>query len=170
MGRVAMRERRCRVVVPAKECDGDRRRVDRVAGVMPLAGAAAEVWSPSESGGGRIGSSKGGAILVVDDDAAVREVVAEFLEEAGYLVLQADGGREALRLLSESTGVIMMISDIRMPDMSGIELAEAALGIRDLKIILISGYFQPQMIKQRFLRKPFRMRELEAAVRAELMA
>jgi YesN/AraC family two-component response regulator len=64
----------------------------------------------------------------------------------------------------------MMISDVRMPDMSGIELAEAALAMRDLKIILVSGYFQPQPIKQRFLRKPFRMRELEAAIRAELKA
>ncbi len=138
---------------------------------MRLASVCAKFWSAPDSAGGKTRSArKSGAILVVDDDRAVREIVAEFLEEAGFDVLQADGGREALRLLSETAGVVMMISDIRMPDMSGIELAEAALALRDLKIILISGYFQPQPIKQRFLRKPFRMRELEAAVRAELAA
>jgi hypothetical protein len=39
---------------------------------------------------------------------------------------------------------------------------------RDLKVILISGYFVSQQVERRFLRKPFRMKELEAAVRAEL--
>ncbi len=132
---------------------------------------AARAGSGVESAGERTESRpRPGTILVVDDDAGVREIVAEFLEEAGYPVLQAKGGREALRLLSETPGIAMMISDVRMPDMSGIELAEAALALRDLKIILVSGYFQPQPIKQRFLRKPFRMRELVAAVRAELQA
>jgi YesN/AraC family two-component response regulator len=56
-----------------------------------------------------------------------------------------------------------------MPDMSGIELADAATKRRpDLKIILISGYFVAQQVDRRFLRKPFRMKELEAAVRDEL--
>ena len=63
----------------------------------------------------------------------------------------------------------MIITDIRMPDMSGIELANVATQRqKDLKIILISGYFVSQQVERRFLRKPFRMRELEAAVREEL--
>jgi YesN/AraC family two-component response regulator len=65
----------------------------------------------------------------------------------------------------------MIITDIRMPDMSGIELADVATQRQsDLKIILISGYFVSQQLERRFLRKPFRMRDLEAAVRAELEA
>jgi YesN/AraC family two-component response regulator len=65
----------------------------------------------------------------------------------------------------------MMITDIRMPDMSGIDLADIATQRRrGLKVILISGYFVSQQVKRRFLRKPFRMRDLEAAVRAELGA
>jgi YesN/AraC family two-component response regulator len=65
----------------------------------------------------------------------------------------------------------MIITDIRMPDMSGIELAEIATQQRaGLKIILMSGYFVSQQVQRRFLRKPFRMKELEAAVRAELDA
>ena len=63
----------------------------------------------------------------------------------------------------------MIITDIRMPDMSGIELANLATQRqKDLKIILISGYFVSQQVERRFLRKPFRMRDLEAAVREEL--
>jgi CheY-like chemotaxis protein len=107
--------------------------------------------------------------MIVDDDPEVRVIVAEFLEDFGYRVLQATGGAEALELLARTPDLSMIISDIRMPDMSGIELADVATQRRrDLKIILISGYFISQQVTRRFLRKPFRMKELEAAVRAEL--
>jgi len=108
-------------------------------------------------------------LLIVDDDPEVRIVVAEFLESSGFNVVQASGGREALDLLPRHPDVRMIISDIRMPDMSGIELVDIATRRqRDLKVILISGYFVSQQVGRRFLSKPFRMRELEAAVRAEL--
>jgi CheY-like chemotaxis protein len=110
-------------------------------------------------------------LLIVDDDPEVRIVVAEFLEGFGYEVVQATNGREALDLLPRHPDLRMIISDIRMPDMSGIELVDIATQRqRDLKVILISGYFVAQKIGRRFLGKPFRMRELEAAVRAELGA
>jgi CheY-like chemotaxis protein len=107
--------------------------------------------------------------MVVDDDPEVRVIVAEFLEDFGYRVIQASGGAEALSLLSQTPDLRMIITDIRMPDMSGIELADIATRRqRDLKVILISGYFVSQQVDWRFLRKPFRMKDLEAAVRAEL--
>ena len=110
-------------------------------------------------------------LMIVDDDPEVRIIVAEFLRDFGYQVVQAGGGAEALRLLSRTSDLRMIITDIRMPDMSGIELAELATQRRrDLKVILISGYFVSQQVERRFLRKPFRMRDLEAAVRAELNA
>jgi CheY-like chemotaxis protein len=110
-------------------------------------------------------------LMVVDDDPEVRVIVAEFLEDFGYQVVQASGGAEALTLLSHTPDLRMIITDIRMPDMSGIELADIATQRhRDLKVILISGYFVSQQVDLRFLRKPFRMRDLEAAVRAELEA
>jgi CheY-like chemotaxis protein len=118
------------------------------------------------SDGGRADRPK---LMIVDDDPEVRVIVAEFLEDFGYRVLQADGGAQALDLLARTPDLRMMISDIRMPYMSGIELADVATERRrDLKIILISGYFVSQQVNRRFLRKPFRMKELEAAVRAEL--
>ena len=108
-------------------------------------------------------------VLVVDDDADVREVAAGMLEELGYVVVQAGSGAEALTILESRPDLDIMVTDIRMPEMTGLELLERATGLRrDLKVILISGYFQPQVLTRRFLQKPFRTRELDAAIRAEL--
>ena len=108
-------------------------------------------------------------ILLVDDDAAVRLVIADFLEDFGYHVLQAGSGRQALDLLESNPGVRLLITDVRMPEMSGLELAEAAT-IRnpELKIILVSGHHAAPRVERRQLRKPFRMNELRAAILAEL--
>lgn len=110
-------------------------------------------------------------ILLVDDDDDVRETSADMLEELGYRVLQASSGAEALALLNDRPDLDVMVTDIRMPGMSGLELSDRARGVRqDLKIILISGYFLPQAIPQRFLQKPFRTHELDQAIQAELTA
>jgi CheY-like chemotaxis protein len=111
----------------------------------------------------------GAKLMIVDDDAEVRTVVAESLEDLGYRVVQASSGKEALDLLARTPNLRLLITDIRMPEMSGIELADLATQRNGaLKVILISGYFVAQQVRRRFLRKPFRMRDLEAAVRAEL--
>ncbi len=65
-------------------------------------------------------------LIVVDDDPDVRSVVEGFLIDAGYWVLEAVDGIQALVVLTHDPSVRMMISDIRMPGMSGIELAEEA--------------------------------------------
>jgi CheY-like chemotaxis protein len=108
-------------------------------------------------------------VMIVDDDDEVRAVVAEFLQDFGYHVVQADSAATALALLEQTSDLRLMITDIRMPKMTGLELADIVAQRRgDVKIILISGYFVSQRIERRFLRKPFRMKELEDAVRAEL--
>ena len=108
-------------------------------------------------------------ILVVDDDPHVREIVAEILSDFGHSVVAAGGGIEALQMLDETPGIQLVITDVRMPDISGLDLATRARRERDhLKVILISGYFLAQDIGLRVLRKPFRMTELQAAVEAEL--
>ncbi len=112
---------------------------------------------------------EGATILVVDDDAEVREIVVEFLIDAGHRVLQAGGGLEALRVLENGAEVDLVITDVRMPDISGIELADRITNQRHgLKVILISGFFVSKQTQRRVLRKPFRMKELEEAVQAEL--
>ncbi len=108
-------------------------------------------------------------ILVVDDDQEVREILAETLAEFGYGVVQAASGEEALPVLEARRDIGMLITDVRMPGMSGLELASLAKRRNAaLKIIVISGYFLPQSITERFLKKPFHMHELASAVRSEL--
>ena len=125
----------------------------------------------SETATPKVGHGDRANLLIVDDDPEVRIIVAEFLQDFGYQVIQASGGAEALDLLARAPDLRMMITDIRMPDMSGIELADVATLRRPgLKVILISGYFVSRQVQWRFLRKPFRLRDLEAAVRAELNA
>jgi len=63
-------------------------------------------------------------IIVVDDEERVRAIAAEFLEDFGYLVFQADGKAAALRLLEADPCVQLLVTDIRMPNMSGLELAD----------------------------------------------
>lgn len=113
--------------------------------------------------------SSAATIVVVDDDPEVREIVAEFLADSGHHILQAGGGQEALKILADTPEVDLVITDVRMPDISGIDLAEMVT--RDhhaLKVILISGYFVADRVGRRVLHKPFRMQELEKAVQEEL--
>lgn len=113
--------------------------------------------------------SEQSCILVVDDDPDVREILAEALGEFGYAVVLADSGDAALARLAQDRPINMMITDIRMPGMSGTELAGLARKSNPaLKIVLMSGYFQPQTISEAFLRKPFHIHELASVVRAEL--
>ena len=99
-------------------------------------------------------------LIVVDDDQDVRSIVADFLIDAGYLVLQAADGVQALALLTDDLSLRMMISDIRMPGMSGIELAEEAVRRHPkLRVILISGFIDRPHAWP-FLMKPFRRSKL----------
>jgi CheY-like chemotaxis protein len=83
-----------------------------------------------------------GTILVVVDDDAVRGVVARVLREAGYSVLAAPNGREALRTSERFTGEIhLALTDILMPEMGGRELAEQLKAVRPgLRVMLMSEY------------------------------
>ena len=109
-------------------------------------------------------------VLLVDDDENVRETSADMLKELGYRVQQAESGQQALEML-DRVDFDVMVTDIRMPGMSGFELCDLASNRhQDLKIILMSGYFQAQTLTRRFLQKPFRTHDLDQAIRAELAA
>ncbi len=108
-------------------------------------------------------------VLLVDDDEHVRETSADMLEELGYSVTRAANGFEALEQLASHPHLEIMVTDVRMPGMSGLELSDVASErYQSLKIIVMSGYFTPQPIRRRFLKKPFRTTELDEAIRAEL--
>ena len=81
------------------------------------------------------------SVLVVDDDEFVREVMAASLEDAGYAVVEADSGAQALTLLRADTRVDVLLSDLTMPGMDGLQLIRAAQEIRPgLPAILLTGY------------------------------
>ena len=108
-------------------------------------------------------------LIVVDDEHDVRATVANFLVDIGYCVIQAENGTQALVLITEEPDLCMMISDIRMPGMSGVELAEEAVRLfPKLRVILISGFADPQRLRWPLLRKPFRMSSLGVLVAREI--
>lgn len=78
-------------------------------------------------------------VLLVEDDLAFRRSVAAYLEDSGFTVLEADDGVAALELLDQHSPDII-ISDIRMPRMSGLELLEALQQRpNSAPVIMISG-------------------------------
>ncbi|MCR0983876.1 ATP-binding protein [Roseomonas populi] len=80
-------------------------------------------------------------VLVVDDEPIVREVLSGMLEAAGYAVLTAEGGAEALQLLDAGEAVDVLVSDLSMPGMGGVALIEAAQARRpSLPAVLLTGY------------------------------
>ncbi|MGK5682851.1 ATP-binding response regulator [Actinoplanes sp. URMC 104] len=88
------------------------------------------------------GAPGGETLLLVDDEADLREVTARFLGGAGYRVLSAADAAEALRLLDRSDHPIAaMITDVVMPGMNGRQLARVAKQRRpDLRVVFISGF------------------------------
>ena len=95
------------------------------------------------------------SILVVDDDALVREVTAWMLADAGHHVHEASDGVAALDFLMNAGPVDLMITDINMPRMDGLELVERAKARWPaLPVLLVSGRPQPPGT-QAFMAKPF---------------
>lgn len=81
-------------------------------------------------------------VLVAEDDNQVREVAAEMLRDAGFRVLAASDGRQALALLVRGEAVDVLFTDVVMPGgLSGVELARRARALRpEIGVILASGY------------------------------
>ena len=89
-------------------------------------------------------------ILVVEDEPAVRVMVADFLIKGGYNVLTAEDGLAALRVCDNHQGPIhLLLTDIVMPEMGGIELAGRIAVMRtDTKILFMSGYVDVSTYEQ----------------------
>jgi two-component system, cell cycle sensor histidine kinase and response regulator CckA len=95
-------------------------------------------------------------ILLVDDNDEVRELLARALEEAGYIVLQARDGAEALEVLADGPQVQLLITDILMPGMTGVEVASHFMAAASVPVLFISGYARELPdIPGPILEKPF---------------
>ncbi len=119
--------------------------------------------------------STDGTILVVDDEAEIREMMTTILEAIGYRVIPAASGQAALEIV-EREAVDLLITDAVMPGMGGAELASriADRGI-PLKTIFVSGYPGEEIIEQEglspdsiFLQKPFTVSALTSLVQKHL--
>ncbi len=112
-------------------------------------------------------------VLVVEDDARVRQMTIEALTDLGYTVLEADGAARALTLIETQPGIALLFTDIVMPEVNGRKLADAALKLRpDLKVLFTTGYTRNAVVHNgvldhgvQLLGKPFTIQQLAAKVR-----
>jgi two-component system, cell cycle sensor histidine kinase and response regulator CckA len=121
----------------------------------------------------------GETILLVEDEAAVRELVRQVLQAMGYTVLEAANGEQALQLSRVHRGPIhLLLADVVLPGLSGPEVADQLTSTRpEIHVIYMSGYVQDTikrygiLERQRvFLQKPFTPAALLASVREALDA
>ncbi len=114
-------------------------------------------------------------ILVVDDERSMRELLAIVLRREGYDVLLAETGRAAIELL-ERQPVDLLISDIKMPDLSGVEVLRAAKKIdQDILAIMITAFASTETAVEAmrlgacdYLSKPFDVDLLKMKVREKI--
>src|ERR1700733_3964279 len=112
-----------------------------------------------------------GRILVAEDDELIRMLMIETLHEAGFEVLEAGDGAKALTLLEEPDHVRMIVTDINMPGIDGIEMAKRVQASHPgMPVIFASA--RPDLLQSRdlpepyrFLAKPYAMRDLTLAVK-----
>jgi CheY-like chemotaxis protein len=138
----------------------------------------AGVRAPSPSSSSTLASAPGSRhVLVVDDDAALRDVMQVVLTKAGYQVYMcADAAAALAQLTAHAAGFDLLISDVVMFGTGGPELArQARARVPDLPVLFVSGH-APELVDQRgafdagteFLAKPFSAEELLNKVRETL--
>ncbi len=151
------------VYIPANLGETELRPSSPPVRVVPL-------LSPSTEGPPRLGH-----ILLVEDEASVRKLIARVLEQAGYEVQTAVRPREALAWFRRCDPALdLLITDVIMPDMNGLALADELRRLRPgLRVIFMSGYADADRLpdaleKEVFLQKPFPVDVLTETARREL--
>ena len=110
-----------------------------------------------------------GAVLIVEDEAPLRSMVARILQRAGYRTVEAANGEEALAL-ARTRPVELLLTDVVMPGMNGVELAERLCRERGEASILFTSGYDRELLARRaapganFLPKPFTPQALLAKV------
>ena len=151
-------------------------RSDEANASAPAAGDSRGPGTEKPRSGSRGAEYAGGkeTILVVEDDAAVREVTVYFLRKFGYRVLEADSGASALAVLEREKRTDLLLTDIVMPN--GLQGDEIARLVRkrdpNIKVLYCSGNaqilkFGPEKSAPRTgqLHKPYRAKDLACKVR-----
>ncbi len=123
-------------------------------------------------------SPSGETVLVVEDEAVVRDLIIEVLEDLGYRPLQAPDGPGGLRILETDQRVDLLVTDVGLPGLNGRQLADAARVRRpNLKVLFITGYAENAAISSGFLEpgmemitKPFSVDALALRIRQMIEA
>ena len=106
--------------------------------------------------------------LVVDDQVTNRLVLKEMLERVGFSVIEAQSGDEAAELIEQIEGLSLVVSDIAMPGLSGIDLARRVRAARpNIRVILVSGFSVDASADRAdlvILRKPWDKQDLIEAI------
>ncbi|QCI12690.1 response regulator [Pseudomonas putida] len=125
---------------------------------------------PPRSAGPR--QVKGRHVLLVEDDAHVRQLLCQTLNEAGFVCQSRCDASAALQVLRSSQAVDLLLSDVGLPGMNGRQLAEIARTVRPhLPVLFITGYAETAMAREAFLApgmqlicKPFELKQLQEQV------
>ena len=125
-------------------------------------------------GNGMLTPARARTILLVEDDAELRTMLEILFEDTGYHLLIAEDGKAGWKLVKGHPGPIdLLLSDIVMPGMTGVELAQRINVTRPkTKVLLVSAYHQAdQLIEQswNFLSKPYKTKALIVKIE-ELLA
>ena len=126
-----------------------------------------------ETGSGRYGAepayardtSKGGLVLIADDNIQLLELACKVLKKAGYRTCTATNGKEALRIYRERQDEIrLLILDLVMPEMTGQDVAAAVRELSDdVRILFVSGYVPEETkraLQEPLIRKPYSIEDL----------
>jgi signal transduction histidine kinase len=116
---------------------------------------------------------EGETILIVEDDAAVRLLITEVLEDLGYRYLAASGAAEAMTILRSGARIDLLLTDVGLPIMNGRQLAEFARESRpEMKVLFVTGYAENATVRGGFLdrgmdtlTKPFALNQLGLKIR-----
>jgi PAS domain S-box-containing protein len=146
-------------------------------------GTAIEIWLPRHTGpveteapapvkSHERRAGVGEVVLVVEDEGVVRLLVLEVLKELGYYALEAENGATAVQILQSKQRIDLLISDIGLPDINGIEVVRVGRDTRkNLKVLLMTGYAEKAASSSfledgmEIIMKPFNMDVLAARIR-----
>ncbi len=141
---------------------------------LPLVDRAPVVQQPAAA---EIAARGAETVLLVEDEEAVRHLLAQGLSSYGFTVMTARDGADALHLVRERAARIdLLVTDVVMPNMSGRDLADRLrTEIAGLKVLFMSGYTDDTLLRhgvyearESFLQKPFVIRALASKVRETL--
>jgi two-component system OmpR family response regulator len=113
-------------------------------------------------------------VLVIDDDANLRELINSYLRDEGYAVLESGSARGAKELVESST-IDLILLDVRLPDGDGFDLLREMRTMTSTPVIMLTGRDTPsdriiglELGADDFIGKPFELRELRARIRSVL--